>query len=97
MNVVVVTPNEADGARRGFLREHGIDARCARFADLPLLGGDTGCVVLVEEALVEPDLHAFHAARAAQPPWSDLPLCSSSRGRAARLGAGAGLFPNRAT
>ena len=77
MNVAVVTPNAADGAlATGFLREHGIDAHWREtLADLPaLLGSDTGCIVLVEEALAEPEVEAFHAALRAQPPWSDLPL-----------------------
>ncbi len=77
MNVVVVTPNGGDGALAAeFLQEHGIEARrCETLADLlPMLGGDIGCVVLVEEALVETDMDAFHAALRAQPPWSDLPL-----------------------
>ena len=94
MNVVVVTPNAADGAlAAGFLEEHGIEARCcATLADLiPMLGGDTGCVVLVEEALADPDLDSFHAALRAQPPWSDLP--APLRGAGSALGA-CRLFPH---
>ena len=41
---------------------------------IPLIGADTGCVVMVEEALDETAVDSFHAALQAQPPWSDLPL-----------------------
>jgi signal transduction histidine kinase/CheY-like chemotaxis protein len=96
MNAVVVTPNEADGAlATGFLREHGIDAQyCATLADLiPNLGGDTGCVVLVEEALSDPDLDAFHAALRSQPPWSDLPLLLFAAHGSPLIELVQGLFP----
>ena len=77
MNVVVVTPNAADGAlASAFLQEAGIAARrCDTLAEsLPLLVDQVACLVLVEEALAEPDADALHAALQAQPPWSDLPL-----------------------
>ncbi len=77
MKVVVVTPNEADsGLAVGFLAAHGMETLvCASLAQLgPLVSTGIGCVVLVEEALVEPDAHAFHEALHAQPAWSDLPL-----------------------
>ena len=39
---------------------------------MPLDG--VGCVVLVEEALIRPEVDDFLSMLAAQPPWSDLPL-----------------------
>ena len=96
MNVVVVTPNAADGAlSAGFLREHGIEAHsCATLAELiSLLGGDIGCVVLVEEALADSDLDAFHAALRAQPPWSDLPLLLIAGQESSLSELVQGLFP----
>jgi len=96
MNVAVVTPNAADGAlATGFLREHGIDAHWREtLADLPaLLGSDTGCIVLVEEALAEPEVDAFHAALRAQPPWSDLPLILIAGQGSALSELVQGLFP----
>jgi signal transduction histidine kinase/CheY-like chemotaxis protein len=96
MSVVVVTPNGGDGGLAGeFLAQHGIDARsCSTLTELlPLLGGDTGCVVLVEEALVEPGVDAFHAALRAQPPWSDLPLLLIAGQGSALSELVQGLFP----
>jgi len=60
----------------GFLREEGIDVEaCPGMADLArrVVPG-VGCIVLVEEALAEPELEVFHDALAMQPPWSDMPL-----------------------
>ena len=77
MIVAVVTPNAADNALAAeFLKEERIETRrCVTLGELiPLIGPDVGCVVLVEEALIEPDVYVFHAALHAQPPWSDLPL-----------------------
>jgi len=77
MIVTVVTPNAADNAlAAGFLEEEGIRTRrCTTLAEcVPLTGEDVGCLVLVEESLVAPELDTFHAALLAQPPWSDLPL-----------------------
>ena len=77
MKVVMVTPNEADGAlATGFLRDQGIEATTyPSMALLPsFIGPGVGCIVLVEEALVQPDLQVLHQALEAQPPWSDMPL-----------------------
>ena len=76
-SVVVVTPNEADSTIAAqFLGEQGIGA--TPFASLAELIAsareDLGCVILVEEALVEPDVRHFRDALDSQPPWSDLPL-----------------------
>ena len=74
---VIVTPNENDAqVALSFLSEAGIAARaCASLAALCKLALDeVGCAVLVEEALVHPEVDEFLALVAAQPPWSDLPL-----------------------
>ena len=73
----IVTPNPTDAeAAVTFLREAGLRAcHCPTLADLCLLPvGAIGCAVLVEEALVHPDIDNFLAVLAAQPAWSDLPL-----------------------
>jgi two-component system, sensor histidine kinase len=77
MKVVIVSPNEADSVlAAGFLEGDGVEpVRCASLAQAArLVGPGYGCVVLVEEALVEPDVQIFQDAVHAQPPWSDLPL-----------------------
>jgi signal transduction histidine kinase len=74
---VIVTPNETDArVALSFLREAGVAGRaCASLSELcKLAPGDVGCAVLVEEALVHPEIDDFLNALAAQPPWSDLPL-----------------------
>ena len=73
----LVTPNETDAdLGTNFLREAGIEARpCQQLADLCRVQPDQiGCAILVEEALVHPDIDEFLAVLAAQPAWSDLPL-----------------------
>jgi signal transduction histidine kinase/ActR/RegA family two-component response regulator len=75
--VCVVTPNDTDAeVSLGFLKDAGIPARaCSALGELclrPLV--DLGCAVLVEEALVHPDIDHFLDTLAAQPTWSDLPL-----------------------
>ncbi len=77
MKVVVVSPNEADcRLALRFLEAQGVEAVAC--ASLDSIGGlayaGVGCMVLVEEALVEPDMEAFQASLEAQPAWSDLPL-----------------------
>jgi signal transduction histidine kinase/CheY-like chemotaxis protein len=74
---VIVTPSETDArVALSFLHEAGIAGRaCPSLAELcKLAPGDVGCAVLVEEALVHPDIDDFLSMLAAQPPWSDLPL-----------------------
>jgi signal transduction histidine kinase/ActR/RegA family two-component response regulator len=77
MRVLIVTPSLADsGIAAEFLRAEGIEAQaCSSLQELiPQLDEGLGCLVLVEEALVEPDIGYFQQAVQAQPPWSDLPL-----------------------
>ena len=77
MKVIIASPNEADSVlAAGFLEGNGVEpVRCATLAQAAgLVGPGYGCVVLVEEALVEPDVQLFQDAVHAQPPWSDLPL-----------------------
>ena len=73
----IVTPNETDAqVALGFLNEAGIVVRaCMSLAELcarPI--EEIACAVLVEEALVHPDIDNFLEALARQPAWSDLPL-----------------------
>src|SRR5688572_23842859 len=75
--VIVVTPNEHDaGAATEFLREAGIEARaCGTVSELASMALEAvSCAVLVEEALIQPDVNELLLTLAAQPPWSDLPL-----------------------
>src|SRR6185295_3014402 len=74
---IVVTPNPVDAdLARSFLEEGGIPAQtcgslralCAR------LEHDAGCVVLVEEALLDEEMPELRQTLDAQPAWSDLPL-----------------------
>ena len=77
MNVVFVSPNPADAElATGFLRANGLETMLrGSIDDLgPLVATAIGCVVVVEEALTEPGIHAFHEALRDQPAWSDLPL-----------------------
>ncbi len=77
MNVVFVSPNAADAElATGFLRAQGLETiRRESIDDLgPLVATAIGCVVMVEEALTEPGMLAFHEALRGQPAWSDLPL-----------------------
>ncbi|MDQ6618080.1 MAG: ATP-binding protein [Pseudomonadota bacterium] len=77
MNVPVVTPNAADRALAvDLLRMEGIAAAPVQaLSELTKLPHEElGCVVLVEESLIEGDVEAFQRAIAVQPPWSDLPL-----------------------
>jgi len=96
MIVVVVTPNPADNSlAAGFLTEEGIETRrCATLGELiPLIGPEIGCVVMVEEALVEPDLYILHAALQEQSPWSDLPLLLIAAQESMLAGLVQSLFP----
>ena len=77
MKVVIVTPNEADRVlSSGFLAEEGIGVESypSMAALAPRVDAGVGCIVLVEEALAEPEMALFHDALAAQPAWSDMPL-----------------------
>jgi signal transduction histidine kinase len=77
MQVVVVTPNAGDAElAAGFLDGPQVRTTlCAEMSHLcEMTGPDVGCVVLVEEALLDPEIRSFQAAMEAQPAWSDLPL-----------------------
>ncbi|HET7729437.1 MAG TPA: ATP-binding protein [Usitatibacter sp.] len=77
LRAIIVTPNDADSELVGsFLGMHGIrSTHCVSLAQLPArLEDDVGCVLMVEEALVEPDVHAIQETVRMQPPWSDMPL-----------------------
>ncbi|HXS52143.1 MAG TPA: ATP-binding protein [Usitatibacter sp.] len=96
MKVVVVTPNEADriAAASIFAGRSFETLACAALCELaPLELSDIGCVVLVEEALAEPELESFHESLQAQPRWSDLPILLIAA-RDSSLSSGVeGLFP----
>jgi signal transduction histidine kinase/CheY-like chemotaxis protein len=77
MKVALLTPNDADRSLAArFIEGEGIECvACASIEALvSTIGADTGCVVMVEEALDEAELPGFREAIEAQPPWSDLPL-----------------------
>ena len=78
----VVSPNAADaGLAVDLLERTSVQARA--FASLPELAGALdegfGCVILVEEALIEEDIPALQEALARLPAWCDLPLIVVAR------------------
>src|SRR5688572_3507884 len=75
--VLVVTPNPGDAQiSREVLNERGIATRhCHSLLELAAVPGDeVGCIMLVEEALVQPELADLQQAIQMQPPWSDVPI-----------------------
>ncbi len=97
MKVVVVTPNASDShLAEGLLAEHGVHTvSCASLAEVgPLVDPDIGCVVLVEESLVEPDVQGFREMLRAQPPWSDVPLLLISARESSLSALDDGVFPH---
>src|SRR5688572_27347222 len=77
MKVLFVTPNEADSVlAAGFLEDQGIEVEtCPSLGEVVArVGPGVGCMVLVEEALTQPDLQGFTEALRQQPAWSDMPL-----------------------
>ena len=97
MKVVVVTPNEADraGAESIFADQRLDTFACSALCELaPLELADIGCVVLVEEALAEPEVDAFRASLQAQPPWSDLPILLVAARDSSLSAVVEGLFPD---
>ena len=77
VRVVIVTPNEADSAITAqLLGAEGIASHwCPTLTHLAGLALDeVGCAIVVEEALLEPDVTQFEGLVRDQPPWSDLPL-----------------------
>jgi signal transduction histidine kinase/CheY-like chemotaxis protein len=96
MKVVIVTPNEADrAAAASMLAGRSFETfACAALAELASLELDqAGCVVLVEEALVEPELDAFRESLSSQPRWSDLPILLIAGRDSSISSAVEGLFP----
>ena len=93
----IVSPNPTDAELAvGFLRDNGIEARAlpslldlARVLDL-----STGCIVAVEEALVQEEIPALHEAISRLPAWSDLPLIFVARDVATLRRLSAGAFPD---
>ena len=74
---VIVTPSANDArVALSLLKDAGIPARvCASLIELcGVESEEVGCTVVVEEALVQPDIDEFLRALAEQPTWSDLPL-----------------------
>jgi signal transduction histidine kinase/CheY-like chemotaxis protein len=74
---LIVTPNPVDAELAlGFLAENAIPA--GAYESIAQLNGelpaDAGCIVLVEEALDDADLHGLRELLELQPAWSDLPL-----------------------
>ena len=93
----VVSPNPADaGLAVDFLADNGIRARA--FASLPefaaVLDERTGCLILVEEALLAEDVPALREALGRLPAWCDLPLVVVARDVGAIGGSIAGAFPD---
>ena len=74
MQILLVTPNSADSdLAAGFLDASGAEivAVTTLAEAAPRICADTGCVVIVEEALVESEVNAFHEAMRTQPAWSE--------------------------
>ena len=74
---IIVTPNPADAQIAcGLLAERGLGSRW--FANVGEVAGlaneEVGCLVIVEEALVQPALADLQQAIQMQPPWSDVPV-----------------------
>lgn len=96
MKLVVVTPNEPDrvAAASVFADQRLETVACAALRELaPLEVADIGCVVLVEEALAEPEVEAFRESLQAQPPWSDLPILLIAARDSSLSAVVEGLFP----
>ena len=74
---LIVSPNANDrNLTVDLLREGGIEAQSSSELRNALDGklDQFGCVVIVEEALVENEMEAFRDALRKQPSWSDLPI-----------------------
>ena len=86
--VCVVSPNGGDAALAvQFLQERGIEARAydSLGSLAPALDAGAGCLVVVEEALVQEELPRLREALARMPAWADVPLILVS-GNVAALG-----------
>jgi signal transduction histidine kinase len=96
-SALVVSPNPADAELAlVFLREHGIAAAaCASLAQAAAsLDEATGCLVIVEEALLEDELPMLHEGLARLPAWSDLPLVLVARDTTAFAVLAGQAFPS---
>ena len=92
----VVSPNEADARLAlAILGENGIEAHaCGTLAELAQsLDESTGCLVIVEDALVAEELPALREAFSRLPPWADLPLVLVARDTGALAAQAAEIFP----
>ena len=92
----VVSPNDADGQLAlSILGENGIEAHaCGSLLHAAgALDEATGCLVIVEEALVAEELPALREAFLRLPPWADLPLVLVARDTAAVAAQAAEIFP----
>jgi signal transduction histidine kinase len=94
---LVVTPNEIDAQLAcKFLQDGGISAgACGNLRDLcSRLALGAGCVVIVEEALLDEEMPLLREALEAQPPWSDVPLVLVAREGAELSTMAERAFPN---
>jgi signal transduction histidine kinase len=94
---VLVTPNEQDGAVSAqLLAEAGIQT--VILPDLCRLSAvaeeELGCLVLVVEALVEPEMDHLRASLHRQPAWSDLPIVLLAAQETTLVGLTERLFPD---
>jgi len=93
---LVVSPNPADAELALlFLREHGIGAEaCASLARAAAtLEEGIGCLVVVEEALLEDELPVLHERLGRLPAWADLPLVLVARDTTSLAALAAQAFP----
>jgi signal transduction histidine kinase len=91
-----VSPNEADAQLAlAFLGENGIEGHaCASLLEAAqALDESTGCLVIVEEALLADELPALHERLARLPAWADLPLVLIARDATAFAVLAAESFP----
>jgi signal transduction histidine kinase len=92
----VVSPNEADALLAlTFLRDNGVEAHASGSiaAAARELDDSCGCLVIVEEALVEDEMPALREACSRLPPWADLPLVLVARDPGALAPLSVQLFP----
>jgi signal transduction histidine kinase/CheY-like chemotaxis protein len=92
----VVSPHASDAEHAlEFLREHGIEAfACGSLAQAAgALDEATGCLVIVEEALLAEELPALREALAHLPAWADLPLILVARDTTALAALVSEAFP----
>ena len=93
----VVSPNPADAdLALEFLAQAGIEARAyASLLDIAqVLDERTGCLILVEEALVQDEIPALRDAIGRLPAWADVPLIVVSREVGALGLVTSAAFPN---